>query len=282
MPKRFSTARGREFGEGLRAALAHAGLSGRAAAELLGCQEAKVSDLVNGKGGSNETELARLLGVCRAKPAECEHLLDLFPDTDVKGWWQQHGSRSPVRNRTFVEHMAVAKKLVSWQPHMIPDALQTAAYARGVLRASSTVPAEEVEARVAARLEMHEQLRRGLSCSFFLHEFALRLCVDSVETQAEQTRHLLRMATRSNTKIRILPADSGAHAGLHGPFTQFSFHQYEPLVWVEGENFSLILEEKAAVKSYETIVDSLGQTSLDADTSKEVITDLLRTIEKSG
>ncbi|SDM27008.1 Helix-turn-helix domain-containing protein [Lentzea albidocapillata subsp. violacea] len=282
MPKRYSTVRGREFGDGLRAAIADAGFSGRAAAERVGWQEAKVSDLVNGKGGATETELALLLGVCRTGAAESRHLLDLFPDTNIKGWWQQHGTRAPIRNRTFVEHMAVANKLVSWHTHMVPDALQTVAYMREVLRASSSVPDDEMEARVAARLEMQKQLRHGLKCAFLLHESALRLRVGSVDTQAEQARHLLRMATRANITIRVLPADSGAHAGLSGPFTQLSFATYEPLVWVEGENFSLIIEEKAAVQGYETIVSSLVRTSLDADQSKAAITDLLRTTEAAG
>src|SRR5687768_11443029 len=50
MPRRISTTRGREFGSGLRAAIAGAGLSSRAAAELADWDEAKLSDLVNGKG----------------------------------------------------------------------------------------------------------------------------------------------------------------------------------------------------------------------------------------
>lgn len=35
MPKRFSTARGREFGEGMRAAIANAGLTAREVADVL-------------------------------------------------------------------------------------------------------------------------------------------------------------------------------------------------------------------------------------------------------
>lgn len=101
MPKRNSTVRGREFGDGLRAAIAGAGLSSRAAAELADWDEAKLSELVNGKGGSSEVELALLLGICRTKPAERDHLMELFPETHIKGWWQQHGTCEPVRLRTF-------------------------------------------------------------------------------------------------------------------------------------------------------------------------------------
>lgn len=57
MPKRFSTARGREFGDALRKAIASAGFTSRALAEILGWDEAKLSDLINGKGGTSVVEL---------------------------------------------------------------------------------------------------------------------------------------------------------------------------------------------------------------------------------
>src|SRR5690349_10874063 len=83
MPKRFSTVRGREFGDGLRAAIAATGMTSRKVAELVDWQEAKLSDLVNGKGGATELELALLLGACRTPPRERDHLLSLFTGTGV-------------------------------------------------------------------------------------------------------------------------------------------------------------------------------------------------------
>ena len=91
MPKRESSVVGREFGNGVRAAIERTGLTQRRLAELLGWQEAKISDLVNGKGGATELELALLLGVCRTPPEERDHLLSLFNETNLKGWWQEHG-----------------------------------------------------------------------------------------------------------------------------------------------------------------------------------------------
>ena len=96
MPKRFSTARGREFGAGVRAAITGAGLTSRAAAEIVDWDEAKVSDVVNGKGGATLVEIAALLGACRVKADELAHLLALYPETGVLGWWQQHGVGSPI------------------------------------------------------------------------------------------------------------------------------------------------------------------------------------------
>lgn len=97
MPKRESTVRGREFGAGIRAALSKAGLTGRGAAELAGWDPAKLSDLLNGKGGVNEHDIVRLLGVCRTPIEEAEHLLEVFREADRSGWLQVHGERAPRR-----------------------------------------------------------------------------------------------------------------------------------------------------------------------------------------
>ncbi|NKE59562.1 helix-turn-helix domain-containing protein [Lentzea sp. PSKA42] len=88
MPLRRSTVRGREFGDAIRALLRAADLTNRAAAELLGWQEAKVSELVNGKEGVTDVELAKLLGLLRTPPDEFDHLMALHHDTNVRDWLQ--------------------------------------------------------------------------------------------------------------------------------------------------------------------------------------------------
>lgn len=279
MPKRFSTARGREFGSGLRAAIAGAGLTSRAAAEIVDWDEAKVSDVVNGKGGATQLEIAVLLGVCRVNAEEVVHLLSLYGETHVRGWWQQHGRCSPIRLRTVVEHLKVAKTLISWHTHMVPLFLQTADYLREVLRASSTAPADELAERVRAQLAMQALVRRNVKCTFLIHEFALHLRVGGTEVHAAQLLHLLFMANRPNVRIRIVPAAHGAHAGLAGPFTQLTFAKYESLVWVETENSSLLAEAKDAINGYETVVRALEEQSLDEAESTELITRLYEVLQ---
>ncbi len=86
MPKRTSSVVGRSFGDGVRDAIQRAGLTQRRVAELLGWEEAKVSDLVKGKGGVTEVELAMLLGLCGVKPPEARRLLALFKESREKGY----------------------------------------------------------------------------------------------------------------------------------------------------------------------------------------------------
>ncbi|MDX3656173.1 helix-turn-helix transcriptional regulator [Streptomyces sp. ID05-26A] len=276
MPTKVSTARGREFGAVLRDALASAGLTSRHAAEVLDWDEGKISNLVNGKGGASQVEVALLLGVCRVKADEAARLLSLYCEKNVRGWWQQHGACSPVGCRTVVEHLEVATTMTCWHTHLVPLFLQTADYMREVLDADST---DEREERVQARLAMQTFLQHGMACTFIIHELALLLPVGGAETHAGQLLHLMFMANRPNVRIRIVPAARGAHAGAAGPFTRLTFSRYRPLVWVETENSSLFIEADDAIEGYERVVRALEDSALDEDASKALI---LRSYETLG
>ncbi|GHH42040.1 helix-turn-helix domain-containing protein [Lentzea cavernae] len=271
MPKRYSTVRGREFGEGVRAAISQAGMTSRQLADLLGWQEAKVSDMVNGKGGVTLLEIAVVLGACRVPEAEREHLLSLFPVVDEGGWWQPHGRCAPVRSRTAMALLAEAETSVSWHPHAIPALLQTDDYARRLIAASATLPAAELDDRLCVLHEMQELLHTGLDCTFYLHELALELEVGGREEHITQLHHLLRMASWSRIRVLIVPAWAGAHAGIAGPFTQLTFPKYQPLIWTTTENSSLFAEAEHAVKGYQAVVRALDEISLDEDQSSRLI-----------
>lgn len=268
---RTSTARGREFGAGLRKALADAGLTSRQAAGIVNWDEAKISNLVNGKGGATQLEVALLLGVCGAKADEVVRLLTLHRERNVRGWWQQHGTCSPVSLRTVADHVKVATTMTCWHAHMVPLFLQTTGYMREVLRASSTASPDELEERVHARIALQALVRPDTRCDFVVHELALHLPVGGAEIYAEQLLHLMSMANRPNIGVRIVPMALGAHAGLAGPFTRLMFGRYQPLVWVETENSSLFAEKDDAIEGYGRVVRALEDSSLDEDTSRDLI-----------
>ncbi|GAB2874065.1 helix-turn-helix domain-containing protein [Lentzea nigeriaca] len=271
MPKRISTARGREFGAGLRAAIEGAGLTLCALADIVDWDAAKLSNVVNGKGGATQVEVAALLGACRVKSTEAAHLLALYPETHIRGWWQQHGMYAPAQVRTAVENLKLAKTLTGWHTHLVPLFLQTADYMCEVLRASSTMPASDLQERVQTHLAMQKALWRGVRCTFLIHELALLLPVGGAEVHAGQLLHLLHMANRPNVTIRIVPVSRGAHAGLAGPFTYLAFPKYEPLVWTETENSSLFTEAADAVRGYEKVIRALDASSLNEDASKALL-----------
>lgn len=271
MPKRSSTARGREFGEGMRAAITNSGLNARQIADVLNWQEAKVSDVVTGKGGVSRLEVAMLLSVCRAEATERDRLLELFPERDSSGWWQLHGKCAPARPRTALTNLAAAETLISWHTHAVPVLLRTADYMRAVLTASATVSTDEVEERLHVLQEMQKLLSDGLDSTFYIHEFALDLQVGTPEEHIDQLQHLMLMSNWKKIKVLVVPSAAGAHAGIAGPFTQLKFPKYQSLVWTETENSSLFVETKEAVGGYADVIRALDEVSLDEDESRDLI-----------
>ncbi|MGW6936862.1 helix-turn-helix domain-containing protein [Lentzea sp. NPDC054927] len=282
MPRRISTVRGREFGEGMRAAIANSGMSARELADLLGWDEAKVSDAVTGRGGVSRLEVALLLGVCRVPAAERDHLLELFSERDKSGWWQLHGRCVPVRSRTAFTHLAAAETLIGWHLHAVPVLLRTADYMRVLLTASATVSADELEERLCALQEMQNLLRNDLDCTFYIHELALHVRIGEPEEHIGQLQHLMLMANWKKIKILIVPVAAGAHAGMAGPFTQLKFPKYGSLVWTETENSSLFVEKKEAVDGYEDVARALGKISLDEGESMDLIVRRCVRLQEAG
>jgi hypothetical protein len=274
MPKRFSTARGREFGDAVRTALSSTGMTAREICEKIDWDPGKLSDLLNGKGGCSEVDVAILLSFCRIAPEERDHLLRLFRQTDTRDWWQQHGDHQPILPRTWFEHLQKAKKFISWNPLLIHGLLQVSDYIRAVIIASANVPNDEVEQRVAARMAMQDVFRQRLDSTFYIHEQALLLPVGGTDVLKEQLHHLLRMWVRPYITIRIVPISLGAHPGFGGAFDLMTFDRYESMVFLDTENSTLIVEGVKAVGGHDTVLKALDRIALDAEESRRRIEEL--------
>ena len=170
MPKRFSSVVGRSFGDGVRAAIQAAGLTQTKIAELLDWEQAKVSDLVRGKGGVTEVEVAMLLGLCAVKPDEARRLLALFRETREKGTLLFYEDGVPDQIRNLVEQERLANELFVWSANLIPGLLQIAPYIRTVVEATPLVKPDDVDEVVRAKLERHAIFHRSREFTFYVHE----------------------------------------------------------------------------------------------------------------
>src|SRR5690349_540747 len=141
MPKRSSSVVGREFGNGVRAAVESTGMTQRQLAEALGWQEAKLSDMLAGKGGVNEMEVATLLAYCRTPLAERERLLALF--REVGSFYVQFPEDGlPDQVRTLINQEKEADEIICWSMILVPGLLQILEYIAAVTAKARTVSQE--------------------------------------------------------------------------------------------------------------------------------------------
>lgn len=91
----------------------------------------------------------------------------------------------------------------------------------------------------------------------------------------DQYIHLLGMAQRSYITVRIVPAAIGAHAGVSGSFIRLGYEKFEPVVFLEGENSGLFLEDPASLAVYASVVKRLDDQALNPEESRQLITGIL-------
>ncbi|HWE91054.1 MAG TPA: helix-turn-helix transcriptional regulator [Pseudonocardiaceae bacterium] len=272
-----STIRGRELGEALREALKQANLSGRAIAKKLRWPQSQVPKLLNGQRIADEVDIAAFLALCEVTGAERDRLLALARELGEPGWLQQYGSRLPKQLRTLIDHENKATTIKQYEGLVVPGLLQTDDYAREMLLRTASIPKEEVQDRVAARLARQSLFSadRRPDFTFFVHEQVLRLPVGSPSIMSDQLHHLLRMSVRSYVSVRIIPISFGAHAGTAGACRLMDFAGKIPSVaYLEGETMGLFLETTAEIKTYRKIFEALADAALDEGHSRDLIGNL--------
>ncbi|MDT7787866.1 MAG: hypothetical protein QOF58_6285 [Pseudonocardiales bacterium] len=275
MPKRNSSVVGREYGDCVRHAIEQAGLTQRQLAELLDWQEAKVSDLVQGKGGVSELDLVRLLSYCRTPHTDVEHVLTLFRESREKGWLQFPEDGVPDQVHSLISQERLASKITVWSMNLVPGHLQIAGYIRAACEKSAKIQPADIDALIRAKLDRQAILQPGREFVFYVHEQALRLPVGGQDVMRAQLTHIQLMLLRKYISFRIVPIAIGAHAGLSGSFTQLNYHKFEPVIFIESQNAGLFLEDKKSLASYAEVLKRLDRDALDAEQSRGMITTLL-------
>ncbi|MGH3871025.1 MAG: helix-turn-helix domain-containing protein [Pseudonocardiaceae bacterium] len=276
MQDREPTVRSRELGEGLRRAMHNAGLSGKDIARLLDLSPSWVSRLVSGKRNVSAVQVSAFLAVCRAPSAERDRLLELCDEQHTQGWFQQHGSRLPLQLVTYIDHENKAMTISDFQSTLVPGLLQTGDYTRALIREAGTIPADEIEDRVAARLARQSLFSRDRPprFTFFIHEFALRLPIGGPAVMSDQLHHLLRMSVRPYLTLRVIPAALGGHAAINGSFILMEFAEFKPVAYLDSETSSLFLEKPVEIDAYQRILGALAKTALDEEESRQLIATL--------
>lgn len=278
MPKRESNVLGREFGNGLRAAIANTGLTQRRLAEVLDFDEAQISEAVNGKRGLDEHQVEVLLAYCRVPLEERRRLLSLYAEAGEKGLLLFPEDGVPDQLRTLISHEKESSEIIDWAMSLVPGVLQTPEYTHFVTEAAP-IDKDDVPKVVAARIARAEILRPGRTFTFLVHEQALWLPVGGEVVWRDQLAHLLRMSVRAYINFHVIPRSIGMHAGAAGDFRLMRFPKYPPLVFLDTLNCGLFFDDKETVALYEGRVKRLAAVALNREESRAVIDNILEGLQ---
>jgi len=149
-----------------------------------------------------------------------------------------------------------AHTLRIWQPLIIPGLLQTPEYARALFLAAGADDAKADEL-VALRMERQSILDRAEPPHLVtvLDESVLRKLVGSSAVMYEQLIRLASMAERPNISAEIVPASTGANAGLSGGFQLASCDGAPDVLNMNGVED--ITEERRSLVRHATLIFDL-------------------------
>jgi transcriptional regulator with XRE-family HTH domain len=238
----------------------------------------KVSRIENRQVGVSPQDLRKLLDLYQAKDrAYREQLLEMGRRATERGWWQSYSGLLPALGN-LIGLEAEAATIRAYEPELIPGLLQTADYARAVIRAGYPGDTkEQIDRRVEIRLERQEALTRTdpppPKVSVVLNEGVLARRVGGPEVMRAQLEHLIRERDRANVVIQVLPFSTGEHPAMVGPFTMLTFlDPADPgVVNVENVLGALAMEQPEEIRAYEEVWSALQARAVSPDDSRAVI-----------
>jgi transcriptional regulator with XRE-family HTH domain len=266
------TVRRRELGALLKALRNAKGWTAEQVADRLTMSTSKLSRLETGQRGASARDVNDLCNLYEVDDEQRQHLLELASEGKQRAWWQALA----LPYSTYVGLEAEAISISDYGLGIVPGLLQTADYARAVVRAAVPrwVP-EVVEQRVQGRIARQQLLQAETAPHFeaVVDESVLHRVVGSPGVMQAQLERLLAMSDLPNVTLRVIPYEAGALPAGNNKFIILGFAQsaISDVVFIEGLTGDLYLEDPRDVEIYIMTFRTLVQLAASPDTTREII-----------
>lgn len=275
-----STFRARQLGRRMAELRRAAELSQRDAATIAGCSQGLIAQYENGKAPIKPERLPKLLRAYGADDATIAKLASMRAEANDQGWW----TILPGEIGDFValEYDAATER--AFELEVIPGPLQTEAYAREVHVLRGGLSPQEIDGRVAGRMQRKNRLTAAvnpLDLTATISESALLRCVEPGDMiGAAQLRYLHEVAQLSNVHLHILPISRGRHAGMQGGYILLTFpdEMLHDMAWQEYALGGAVVDVAADVAKLVRLDSEIRGQALGCDESLAMIADLVQKI----
>ncbi|MCX4905861.1 helix-turn-helix transcriptional regulator [Streptomyces sp. NBC_00878] len=168
-----------------------------------------------------------------------------------------------------------AEAIELWSPIIFPGLLQTAAYARAMVRSAHPAASDEwVEEKVMARLARARLFEDDHSTPEYwavLHESLLTDPILPPHEMAEQLDRVVELAERRRITPQIVPRTCGAFPLMAASIMVMTFPDAPPLIYTEASYSGDTIDDPALVKQYRKAYDRLRAVALSPETSLAMI-----------
>ena len=257
------TLRQRELGTRLRQLRNDLSLTVEDVGEKLLCSATKISRIETGTRRPSlrdVRDLCRLYGVNELGTAE---LMELARMARERSWWMEYGD---LKLGPYIGLEQTATSITSYTMYYFPALLQTADYARAIIKAiAPKIDPNVHEDRVEARLRRQQLLEQESPPRYrvLLDEAVLHHRVGGSAVMAAQLDKVLELERAGKATAQVLPFDS-AYVAQDSNFVVFDFDDstISPVVFVEGLINHQYQERKVDIDRYREEVENLRDSAL--------------------
>lgn len=250
------------------------GLSCKDVARALDWSESKVSRMETGERGLYVDDVAAVLGFLRVPAETRQDLLELVRTGDERNW-HEIGRDLPVPKlvRDLIRFENEATAIYSFELTLVPGLMQTADYARALLRSSRP---EVIESIVETRLARQRLLDRvdPPQLRLIIEEMVLRRTMDDPMMMFGQLQHLLAASARRNVSIRVLPFDTEVAIAAQGSLKIIECPDQPPLCYEESRSTLTFLEDERFLAEARLAWKKLSAAALSDEDSRQLIAEL--------
>jgi transcriptional regulator with XRE-family HTH domain len=244
------------------------GITCEAAGDVIRASASKISRLEHGRVSMKQRDLADLLTLYGVMgEAERADVLRLAREAARPGWWHQYGEVLPGWFEFYIGLEAAATRIRVYEMQFVPGLLQTAEYARAVIRAGHPAASEdEITRRVSLRMKRQQILSRPDGADLraprlwaVVDETALRRRLGGPGVMEAQLERLIELASEPNIALYVVPLQSGYHAAAAGSFSilRFAPPELPDVVYLEQLTSALYLDKRRDVDHYSAVMDQM-------------------------
>ncbi len=250
-------------------------------AEHLECSASKISRVETARVSVSPRDVRDMLELYGVPGQQRDSLVQLARDSRQKGWWHAYSDTIQPQFATYVGLESAASEIRVYEVNLIPGLLQTADYARTIIKAGTmNGNTEDVERKVALRMARQPALTRTEPPMLWtvVDEAALRRRVGGTELMRAQLEHVLELSGLKNVAMQVIPFGAGAHPAMGRPFVILVFPERidTDVVYLEDLTSAFYLEDVDEVDRYNVFFNHLRATALSFDDSAALVTSVLK------
>lgn len=255
-----------ELGLRLRERREQLGLTATVVGKTTGIGGTNLSAIESGKRRLTAAKLTDLAGVYELSADELAELETIRARAEQREWYHDY---TTIHSEEFVRFLGLeagAASARNYQAELIPGLLQTADYARAMIKGGSPyIRSVDVGPRVESRLARQALLdgESPLRLSTVINQAALLQEVGGRAVQARQLEHLAEVIEdkHDHVEVRIMPFSAGAHPLIGSPIVILSFDspRLPDLLWQETVSSQTIVDRRVTLRecaaSFEEAMD---------------------------